>query len=69
MLTYTGNDPLDSSSWTKSPNPVFQRDDANGVHAPGHNGFFKSPDGTPDFGTPVKLGATLASPSGERKKS
>ncbi|ROP35500.1 family 43 glycosylhydrolase [Saccharothrix texasensis] len=99
LLTLTGSDPLNRSHWTKSPNPVFQRNDANGVYAPGHNGFFKSPDGTedwivyhandsagggcdmnrstraqkftwnsdgtPNFGTPVRLGATLTAPSGE----
>jgi GH43 family beta-xylosidase len=99
LLTLTGSDPLNRSHWTKSPNPVFQRSDANGVFAPGHNGFFKSPDGTedwivyhandsasggcdmnrstraqkftwnadgtPNFGTPVRLGTTLAAPSGE----
>ncbi|WP_234333482.1 family 43 glycosylhydrolase [Streptomyces viridochromogenes] len=46
---YNGGDPLDSVSWVKSPNPVFQRSDANGVYGPGHNGFFKSPDGTEDW--------------------
>lgn len=49
MLTYNGGDPLDKSSWTKSPEPVFTRNDAAGVFAPGHNGFFKSPDGTEDW--------------------
>jgi GH43 family beta-xylosidase len=100
LLTFTGSDPLNPAHWTKSPNPVFQRSDANGVYAPGHNGFFKSPDGTedwivyhandsagggcdmnrstraqkftwnsdgtPNFGTPVRLGVTLTAPSGER---
>ncbi|MGW6929186.1 family 43 glycosylhydrolase [Lentzea sp. NPDC054927] len=99
LLTLTGSDPLNRSHWTKSPNPVFQRNDGNGVFAPGHNGFFKSPDGTedwivyhandsasggcdmnrstraqkftwnadgtPNFGTPVRLGVQLAAPSGE----
>ncbi|MGR6919859.1 family 43 glycosylhydrolase [[Actinomadura] parvosata] len=99
LLTLTGSNPLDPAHWTKSPNPVFQRNDANGVYAPGHNGFFKSPDGTedwivyhandsagggcdmnrstraqkftwnadgtPNFGTPVRLGTTLTSPAGE----
>ncbi|MFM9445645.1 family 43 glycosylhydrolase [Streptomyces acidiscabies] len=99
MLTYNGGDPLDSSSWTKSPDPVFQRSDTNGVYGPGHNGFFTSPDGTedwmvyhansstgggcdmnrstraqkftwntdgtPNFGTPVALGAPQTVPSGE----
>lgn len=46
MLTYRGGDPLAASSWTKSPEPVFQRDDAAGVFGPGHNSFFSSPDGT-----------------------
>lgn len=49
ILTYNGGDPLQQSSWVKSPNPVFQRSNANGVYAPGHNGFFKSPDGTEDW--------------------
>lgn len=46
MLTYNGGDPLQSSSWVKSPNPVFQRSAANGVFGPGHGNFFTSPDGT-----------------------
>jgi putative hemolysin len=46
MLTLTGSNPLSAGSWTKSPDPVFQRNDANGVYAPGHNGFLSSPDGT-----------------------
>ena len=49
MLTYTGDDPLAASSWVKDPEPVFQRSDANHVFGPGHNGFFKSPDGTEDW--------------------
>ncbi|NLT53599.1 MAG: family 43 glycosylhydrolase, partial [Actinomycetales bacterium] len=99
LLTLTGSDPLSSGSWTKTPTPVFQRSDANSVYAPGHNGFFTSPDGTedwivyhandsvhggcdmnrstraqrftwnadgtPDFGTPARLGVRLDAPSGE----
>lgn len=49
MLTYTGGDPLNRSSWIKNPEPIFQRSDENGVFGPGHNGFFKSPDGTEDW--------------------
>lgn len=49
MLTYNGGDPLDKASWDKHPEPVFQRADENGVFGPGHNGFFKSPDGTEDW--------------------
>jgi GH43 family beta-xylosidase len=47
MIEYTGGDPLNASSWRKFPNPVFQR--AGNVYGPGHNGFFKSPDGTEDW--------------------
>jgi hypothetical protein len=43
QLSLTGADPMQPSSWTKAPNPVFQA--ANGVYGPGHNGFFTSPNG------------------------
>ncbi len=49
ILTYNGGDPLQQSSWVKSSQPIFQRSNANGVFGPGHNGFFKSPDGTEDW--------------------
>ena len=47
MLTYTGANPLQTSSWNKSPVPVLQGTDE--VFSPGHNTFFKSPDGTEDW--------------------
>lgn len=46
MLEYRGGDPLSASSWSKFPNPIFQRNDAAGVFGPGHHSFFTSPDGT-----------------------
>ncbi|GAB7044221.1 MULTISPECIES: glycoside hydrolase family 43 protein [Catenuloplanes] len=49
LLTWNGGDPLNSASWVKSPQPVFQRNNAAGVYGPGHNGFFTSPDGTEDW--------------------
>ncbi|MBN8636638.1 MAG: glycoside hydrolase family 43 protein [Anaerolineae bacterium] len=49
LLTYTGDNPLAAESWVKSPEPIFVRNDAAGVYAPGHNGFFRSPDGTQDW--------------------
>jgi GH43 family beta-xylosidase len=49
LLTYNGGDPLNSASWVKSAQPVFQRSNANSVYAPGHGGFFTSPDGTEDW--------------------
>lgn len=51
MLTHTGGDVMDSKSWKKSPSPVFSHySGADGnVYGPGHNGFFKSPDGKEDW--------------------
>ena len=49
LLELTGSDPLSAASWTKSPDPVFQRNDEAGVYGPGHNGFFTSPDGTENW--------------------
>ncbi|KAF7192307.1 Extracellular exo-alpha-(1-_5)-L-arabinofuranosidase [Pseudocercospora fuligena] len=43
LLTWTGGDPMQMSSWKKSDGPVFGT--ANGNYGPGHNSFFKSPDG------------------------
>lgn len=50
MLTFTGKrNLLDSSLWIKNTEPVFKRAPENGVYAPGHNSFFKSPDGKEDW--------------------
>lgn len=50
MLTANANSNLlDSTSWHKSAEPVFKGSLQNGVYAPGHNSFFKSPDGTEDW--------------------
>ncbi|WP_375436110.1 family 43 glycosylhydrolase [uncultured Hymenobacter sp.] len=50
MLTASvDSDLLQPGSWTKSPVPVFQQDAQARVYAPGHNSFFKSPDGTQDW--------------------
>jgi GH43 family beta-xylosidase len=45
------SDLLDPKSWRKLPEPVFSAVGANlpGVHAAGHNSFFRSPDGTEDW--------------------
>ncbi|MGM9477241.1 glycoside hydrolase family 43 protein [Pedobacter sp. GSP4] len=40
---------LNPASWKKSDQAVFQKSVENGVYAPGHNSFFKSPDGTQDW--------------------
>jgi len=50
MLTANvGSDLLDTSSWGKSAEPVFKQSPENSVYAPGHNSFFKSPDGKEDW--------------------
>jgi GH43 family beta-xylosidase len=48
LLTLTGSDPLNPSNWKKS-GPVFQRLDSAHAFGPGHNGFFKSPNGQEDW--------------------
>lgn len=47
QLELVGDDPMKPESWEKHPEPVFQK--GNGVYAPGHNGFFTSPDGTENW--------------------
>ncbi|AXC12973.1 Alpha-L-arabinofuranosidase II precursor [Acidisarcina polymorpha] len=50
MITATaGSDLLDPSSWKKSSNPVFWQSPEASVYGPGHNTFFKSPDGKEDW--------------------
>lgn len=40
---------LDPASWQKSPEPVFHKSIENSIYAPGHNSFFKSPNGKEDW--------------------
>lgn len=42
-------DLLKPASWEKTSRPVLASSPKNGVYAPGHNGFFKSPDGRTDW--------------------
>ena len=50
MLTASASsDLMNPVSWTKSPQPVFKQSIKNKVYAPGHNSFFKSPDGRQDW--------------------
>lgn len=50
MLTASVNSNLmDTASWKKSLKPVFKQSKENKVYAPGHNSFFKSPDGKENY--------------------
>lgn len=50
LLTFTGKDNLlDAASWEKKNEPVFEKSPENKIYAPGHNSFFKSPDGKEDW--------------------
>jgi GH43 family beta-xylosidase len=50
LLTFTGrNNLLDASKWKKNEKPVFKQSKEAGVYAPGHNSFFKSPNGKEDW--------------------
>jgi GH43 family beta-xylosidase len=50
MLSFKGKKKLlDSALWQKNEKPVFTAAPQNKVFAPGHNSFFKSPDGTEDW--------------------
>lgn len=49
LLSFTGEDLLNPASWEKHPEPIFTKSEENSVYAPGHNSFFKSPDGTEDW--------------------
>ncbi|HEY0743189.1 MAG TPA: glycoside hydrolase family 43 protein [Chryseosolibacter sp.] len=43
------SDLLDPASWKKYSEPVFTASPSDSVFAPGHNSFFKSPDGKEDW--------------------
>jgi len=50
MLQFKGKkNLLNPTLWQKSNVPVFDSSAANGVYAPGHNSFFKSPNGKEDW--------------------
>lgn len=42
-------DPLDAKSWTKIEHPLLSTDAGAKAFSPGHNGFFKSPNGKEDW--------------------
>lgn len=40
-----GGDPMNPADWTKSQEPVFSKSPESGAYGPGHNSFFRTPDG------------------------
>lgn len=49
LTTTIDSNIMENSSWVKSKKPIFQQSAENRVYGPGHNSFFKSPDGTEDW--------------------
>jgi GH43 family beta-xylosidase len=49
VIANADSDLLDPSSWTKTETPVFWESPEDLVYGPGHNTFFKSPDGKQDW--------------------
>lgn len=46
LLTLTGRDPMNPSSWKKTPRPVFEWSSQNGIYGPGRGTFAKGKDGS-----------------------
>ena len=50
LLTFNGKKNLmKASSWKKKNEPIFEKSLENEIYAPGHNSFFKSPDGKEEW--------------------
>lgn len=49
FLRLQGEDILNPANWEKHSKPLFSKSSENGVYGPGHNSFFKSPDGKEDW--------------------
>ena len=49
LVANVGADLAQARSWTQLPRLLMARVDQNGAWGPGHNFFFKSPDGTQDW--------------------
>lgn len=49
LSTKINADLMNPKSWTKAKEPILQTHLGNGIIAPGHNSFFKSPDGKEDW--------------------
>ena len=49
MVAFKGKDLFDPASWKKNLEAVLRGDTEAGVYSPGHNSFFRSPDGREDW--------------------
>ncbi len=49
LIADAASDLTDVAAWHQHPKIMFARVDQRGVFGPGHNSFFKSPDGTEDW--------------------
>ena len=49
LLSLEGKNILNPDHWKKHEKPIFTFSEENKVYGPGHNSFFKSPDGTEDW--------------------
>lgn len=49
LVLAEGGNPLNPEDWTKHPEPLFTKKPEHQAFGPGHNSFFKSPDGTEDW--------------------
>ncbi len=49
LSTDSSSNIMEYSSWLKSSKPIFEKDPSAQAFGPGHNSFFKSPDGTEDW--------------------
>lgn len=49
LVLKDGGNPLNPDDWSKHPEPLFKKKPEHQAFGPGHNSFFKSPDGTEDW--------------------
>lgn len=49
LVLKDGGNPLDPADWVKQAEPLFEKNPAHQAYGPGHNSFFKSPDGEEDW--------------------
>jgi GH43 family beta-xylosidase len=49
LMANAGSNVLNPKSWKKSRHPVFTSNPEGQAYSPGHNSFFKSPDGKEDW--------------------